>query len=152
VHRAGVSRKTFYEQFGGLQECFLAGYEACMDVLRAELLAVLEPGAPLERTLRRVLESYLGLLAREPALARTYLVEAYAAGAPAIERRQRTLTEFGGLLADLHGRALPDEAYEIVVGGVIATATARVAAGRAAELPGLAEALFDHLRRALDLA
>jgi AcrR family transcriptional regulator len=33
IERAGVSRKTFYEQFENKQECFLTAYDAGVDLM-----------------------------------------------------------------------------------------------------------------------
>lgn len=159
VGRARVSRKTFYEHFDGLLACFLAAYDLCLEHLRVAMLDALDPELGVDDQLRRVLETYLGLLASEPELARTYLVESYAAGAQTAERRQRTLTEFAGLFAALHARmreeqgtqepVLDETGYEIVIGSVIAAATMRVVTGRTASLPELAEPLHAHVLRAL---
>ena len=46
IERAGVSRKTFYEQFSNKEDCFLAAYDAGVDGLLAaidEALATLAP-------------------------------------------------------------------------------------------------------------
>lgn len=159
VSRARVSRKTFYEQFDGLLDCFLAAYDECLEHLRAQLLAAVDDSLAVRDQLRRALEAYLTGLAGHPELARTYLVEAYAAGADAVSRRQRTLTEFAGLLRAMHarllaederpGQQLDDVGYEIVIGGVIAAATWRVATGRTSTLPELVDPLHEHLLRAL---
>lgn len=159
VARARVSRKTFYEHFDGLLDCFLAAYDACLDHLRAALVATLDPELTVAEQLRGVIAAYLRLLVDEPELARTYLVEAYAAGDEAIRRRQRTLAEFARLFAAMHermraeggvsGPALDQLGYEMIVGSVIATVTARVATGRTATLPHLAAPLHAHVLRGL---
>src|SRR6516164_10070200 len=46
VERAGVSRKTFYEQFANKEECFLAAYDDGVDRLLAAIDAALATLAP----------------------------------------------------------------------------------------------------------
>src|SRR5947199_4670753 len=86
LRRAGVSRETFYEQFANKEECFLAAYDASattlLNAMAAERVSEPPPRSLGER-LERALARYLQALAREPALARTFLVEVYAAGSAA---------------------------------------------------------------------
>lgn len=87
IKGAGVSRETFYEQFPSKLECFLAAFDAAAELLFVELAGVLEvEGAPLER-FEAAFTRYLDALADQPAFARVFLVEVYAAGAVAIDRR-----------------------------------------------------------------
>ncbi|MGB8875435.1 MAG: helix-turn-helix domain-containing protein, partial [Solirubrobacteraceae bacterium] len=60
IERAGVSRKTFYEQFANKEECFLAAYDAGVDGLLAAIDEALDALAPdwLAGS-RRAVEVYL---------------------------------------------------------------------------------------------
>src|SRR3954471_9945682 len=80
IARAGVSRKTFYEHFDDKEECFLAAWEAGVEILFAAIAHSQEgaPG-PVER-MRASLRAYLETLASEPAFARSFLIEVVAAG------------------------------------------------------------------------
>ncbi|HEY3021192.1 MAG TPA: TetR/AcrR family transcriptional regulator [Solirubrobacteraceae bacterium] len=158
VARARVSRKTFYEHFDSMEACFLATFDECVAVVRAALEQPLDPSLPVAEQGRRMIESYLGLLAAEPRIAKTNLVEVYAVGPRAAERRRAALAGFAELLKLLHarlreegrgGRELGDLDYELIVGGVSAAVTIRVATGDAASLPALAPALTDYVLRAL---
>lgn len=87
IKGAGVSRETFYEQFPSKLECFLAAFDTAADLLMAELDGLLDlDGPPLER-FEAAFARYLDALADHPAFARVFLVEVYAAGADAIDRR-----------------------------------------------------------------
>jgi AcrR family transcriptional regulator len=158
VSRARVSRKTFYEHFASLEDCFLATFDECVMVVRAALEKPLDPALPVAEQGRRMLESYLAMLAAEPKVAKTNLVEVYAAGQRAARLRRTALEGFADLLKLLHarlgaeGRAtreLTDLDYELIVGGISAAVTVRVATGDTAELPALAPALTEYVLRAL---
>src|SRR3954462_11667560 len=111
VAGAGVSRKTFYEHFRDKEECFLAAFDAGVDALLAAIVAA-EPTRPgwLE-TLRARVRAYLVTLAARPEFARTFMIEVFAAGPRAIERRAQVHERFAHLIPALSaqgGRASPE--------------------------------------------
>ena len=152
IARAGVSRVTFYEQFEGTEDAFLAALDAGADMLvRILSAAIADPAEdPLER-LDHVLEVYLTTLAAAPEFAKTFLIDAYGAGAAATARR----IELQRLFVELIARVLelspenPDDAFacEALVAAVSSLATSRIGTGRAAELPELREPLIGLARR-----
>ena len=145
ITRAGVSRRTFYEHFRDKQDCFLAAYDATIDALEgavSEELAAAASLAPAEQ-LDRLLRTYLELLASEPRLAKTYLVEVYAAGPEAMARRRAVLERFSALLGGL--RPVDPFTLEALVSAVSMLVTTRVASGRADTLPELREPLLRFL-------
>ena len=91
LKRARVSRETFYEQHDSKLDCFLRTFDAAAAVLEASIAQAVGPtaaGAADRATLlHRAVGSYLDVLEAEPAFARLFLVESYAAGPAAIERR-----------------------------------------------------------------
>jgi AcrR family transcriptional regulator len=150
VAGAGVSRKTFYEHFRDKEECFLAAFDAGVELLLGAILGA-EPDRPgwLALTRARV-RAYLETLAAEPAFARTFMIEVFAAGPRALERRGEVLERFEQLLAELYEETrrefadLPDVApvmFTAAVGAVNEVVTKHVRAGRVAELPQLEGAL-----------
>ena len=46
LRAAGVSRETFYEQFTSKEDCFMAAYDAAVEVLLAAIPAAAAPTAP----------------------------------------------------------------------------------------------------------
>lgn len=83
---ARVSRRVFYANFAGKEECFLAAFEVVATHLR-ELAA--EAAAPLPDWPRQAIaatRAVLAFLAAEPDLARLCLVESQSAG-PAVAAR-----------------------------------------------------------------
>lgn len=159
--RAGVSRRTFYEQFAGKQDCFLATFDDCVAVVRAAVVAALDvdAAAPLRDQVRRMIAAYLDVLAGEPEVAKANLVEVYAAGPEAARRRRASMEGFTTLLKDAHARMreaglatrrASDLEYEHTVGAISTAVTIRVATGDIASLPALADELTDFVVRALE--
>jgi len=140
---AGVSRESFYEQFANKEECFLAAYDAAAGILLGAMGEGLGDAADASLTsaqrLSRVLRPYLAALASEPAVARTFLVEVYAAGPAALERRVAVQQRFVEALADVAGARTSQERFacEALVAAVSALVTQRVCAGRFDELEAL---------------
>jgi AcrR family transcriptional regulator len=104
IDRAGVSRRTFYEHYANKEECFLAAYDAgvagMLDAIaEAEEAAGAQDGGLL-LSARAGAETYLQLLADNPAFARTFLIEVLAAGPAALARRDAVHERFAQRLAD----------------------------------------------------
>ncbi|HWM10673.1 MAG TPA: helix-turn-helix domain-containing protein [Solirubrobacteraceae bacterium] len=144
VWRAGVSRKTFYELFGGKDECFDAAYGLWIERLLATTFDAFDSQAEWVSRLRAALTALLGALAREPDGARLCFCEAVAAGGATQERRERAARELARLF-DAPGT--PDGPLgETLRAGRVSelgeTLRRELAAGRAAELPALAPELM----------
>ena len=148
LKRARVSRETFYEHFQNKEHCFNAAYDGAAAILAAEIGAGLD-ASPSDRDvaerLQDLLHRYLATLSSEPALARTFLVEVYAAGPAALERRVEVQSRFVELVTSIAGAS--DErqrfACEAVVAAVSALVTQRVCAGQTDTLTQLEEPLAD---------
>ena len=128
VERAGVSRRTFYEQFADREACFLAAYDAGLAAVLARIGAAAADGPdPGWRDRARAgVEAFLGLLASEPAFARALQVEILTAGPAALDRRAGMLVMFSGIWRNVHERAraeepslpeLPDELFTVLTAG-----------------------------------
>jgi AcrR family transcriptional regulator len=89
IARAKVSPRTFYGQFGGLEECFVAVLDEGAD----RVIGLFREAFERERTwrdgLRSALASLLVMLDSEPVLARVWLVESLAASPVVLEHRER---------------------------------------------------------------
>jgi len=86
---AGVSRRTFYEFFPKLEDCYLAAYEDGMRHLFhviGEAVAQLPKGDWRERT-RTAIRAYLNELVAQPDAAWAYTIEVLGAGRPALQAR-----------------------------------------------------------------
>lgn len=108
IDRAGVSRPTFYEHFSNKEDCFLAAFDSSAERLRKKLAAAARKGGPVWRDrVRCALEVLLRFAAREPATARTMIVEARAASAAAVKRRVELMDEFAACLQEEAHELLP---------------------------------------------
>jgi AcrR family transcriptional regulator len=145
LRRARVSRETFYEQFGNKEDCFLAAYDAAATVVATAMADALGPAEPVrvEARLERLLKRYLATLAAEPAIARAFLVEVYAAGPAALARRVEVQQRFVELVAGIVGARDESQRFacEAIVAAVSGLVTQRICAGRVAELEELGEPL-----------
>lgn len=144
IRSAGVSRATFYQQFGDKEDCFVAAYTMITDSMLqhvAEGVAGTESDDWVERV-RGGIERLLEYLADNPLSVRTGIVEAFGAGARARDRYQRAVSSFfpfldaGRELADQPDR-VPGEVSRLIVGGVSSLLFAEASEGRAAGLPDL---------------
>jgi AcrR family transcriptional regulator len=97
VWRAGVSRKTFYELFGGKEDCFTFTYGVWIDRLLATTFRAFETQVDWVDRLRAGLTALLSALAREPDVARLCFSEAIAVGGDAQRRRERAAEEIARL-------------------------------------------------------
>src|SRR5689334_3687676 len=119
VSGAGVSRKTFYEHFRDKEDCFLAAFDSGVDALLGAIAAAEPEEATRMSLVRARVRAYLVTLAAQPAFARTFLLEVFAAGPRALERRERVLARFEEFLRGLHveaRREFPDlpEVHDVV--------------------------------------
>jgi AcrR family transcriptional regulator len=157
IGRAGVSRKTFYEHFRDKEDCFLAAYDAGVELLVDALRGAGDEEPDLLAGARARTRAYLETLASEPAFARTFLIEVAAAGPAALARREAVHDRFAALLREQLEAARerlpelpvpPDEVYLAAVGATDAVVSRLVARGRVSELAQLEDAVL-HIQLSL---
>jgi AcrR family transcriptional regulator len=144
VRRARVSSRSFYEHFGDKDECFLATYDAIALRSARRVAAAHEGERDWSRRLVLALGAWTSGIAREPKMARLALVEAFEGGPAGLERMRRAEEMFEAMIAQSFARApdpvvVPPLIVKGIVTGVHRVARARLLAGGADELPGLAE-------------
>lgn len=142
VREAGVSRRTFYEQFKNKDHAFLAAYDEASGRLLTAVRIAFEGETTMEGRASAGFKAFLELLAASPAFAKMCIVEVLAAGPDAIARRARTMEEFTSFFEDSARMVLGKDApspliAETIVGGVYETVYRRIARGETAELPKL---------------
>jgi len=153
IERAGVSRKTFYEQFTNKDDCFLAAYDASVDDLLATIDDALEPLAPDWLAAHHAaVNAYLEALAASPGFARAFLIEVLGAGPEALNRRAAVQDRFAAQLRNVHRRAradipeipeVPTHTFRAAVGAVNELVTAEVLEHGEDTLPELVDAILD---------
>lgn len=150
--RAGVSRKSFYEQFANKEECFLAAYDLGVDrVLAAIDDAIAGEADPATAAIAGV-HGYLGALVEHPDFARTFLIEALGAGPAAFERRAVVHERFAAQFRRIYAGArravpglpdLPPLRFRACVGAVDELVVEHVRLHGTEGLQALAEPLID---------
>lgn len=140
IERAGVSRETFYQQFDSKQDCFVAALEETIGRLATQLAAVLDraTGSPHERY-AALLRSYLDTVQAQPATARLFLIETYAAGPQAMRRRLELQRQFVDAVAGIFGARTAQGRFraEALVATTISAVTARFVADDVSGLSSL---------------
>ena len=142
IREAKVSRRVFYANFDGKEECFLAAFEVVVDHIRDLAAEAVEPIAGWPQQAIAATRAVLAFLASEPDLARLCLVESNGAG-PAVAARFREAVHEVAPFLELgraerpRGRELPDTTEESVIGALVSLASRQVAAGEAEQLEDL---------------
>lgn len=106
AQRAGVSRGTFYALFADRDECLAAVWADLREALAEDLARLEAQSLPWRERMRAGLAAILGLLDREPALARVCIVECARGGPVLIEARERAVAQLAHALDA--GRLDPD--------------------------------------------
>ena len=157
VSRAGVSRKTFYEHFRDKEECFLAAYDEGVAILMDQIRVAGEGATSFHELMRARVRAYLSLLVEEPAFARAYLIEVFAAGSAALERRRAVHARLAAFGRELNRSArhefpempeVPDEVFVAAFGAINELLSTYVSEGRAADLLELQEPI-EYMQSAL---
>jgi AcrR family transcriptional regulator len=123
IAEAQASRSTFYKYFDDKRDAFLAAYELALERILAAARAGCARGGPWPDSARCGLAAIVDLFCREPALARTAVVEFAAAGEEARRRHGAALGRLARLLDE--GRRprqprLPPSTALMTAGGVAA--------------------------------
>jgi AcrR family transcriptional regulator len=143
--RAGVSRRTFYEQFSGKEDAFLQLYEQLTTELIARVTAAGDDREADGDWPRRCLNALLAYVAGEPLFARLCIVDVLGAGTAAIAARDTCLRRFTALVERLavaeDDRPLAPLTAEGLIGAIYDVIYNRVAQDQAADLPELLDDL-----------
>jgi AcrR family transcriptional regulator len=147
VRRAGVARKTLYDNFDGKEDLFLAALES----FRQDLIVAVESACSgvedeiWQKRIEAALAAFLATVAERPQAARMAMIEALSATPTAAARYDQALHEFVELLRRSlpAGIPRPDTLEETLVGGVAWVVNQQIRRGRAAQamelLPELSE-------------
>lgn len=150
---AGVSRSTFYELFSSKDDCFMSAVELAVGMVLGSSMApgpvdAAAPADPVDR-FAAGLHAYLGAIADNPALARVFLVEVYAAGPEAARRRAGVVEAYAeGIAAVLRAEGDEDRfAVRALVASIMMLVTLRIVEGDAEGVRALHAPLVAYARR-----
>jgi AcrR family transcriptional regulator len=133
---AGVSRRSFYEQFVNKQDCLLATFDLLVQDALARIQAAYESTAGgLPERLDAALATTVDTIAQSPGAARLVLVETHSAGEEGARRLRRASAACEDMLAgsfeaSRQAGALPRPVVRAIAGGLHGAACARLGAGR----------------------
>ncbi|HEX5309497.1 MAG TPA: TetR/AcrR family transcriptional regulator [Solirubrobacteraceae bacterium] len=143
---AGVSTRTFYEQFSGKEDCFIRTYDVVVRSLTKKIISAQRAGQDWDARARLAIAAFAHSVASEPKAAQLALVETFTAGPASRQRSEHSSQLFERMVTVCSQHTsepleLPPLVIKAVVAGLARVARARLLQGRAAELPQLVEEL-----------
>jgi AcrR family transcriptional regulator len=148
---AGVSKRTFYEQYPNKGACFLATYDSILERATSAMGAA-RRGEPSWRDgVQSAVETLAQAIAQQPKATWLVLVGVYGAGAPALARHAAAREALGrglgyGFDAEASGASLPPAVALGMVYGLERVVRRRLLDGAEQELPELADELARWMR------
>lgn len=121
VRRAGVARKTLYDNFDGKEDLFLAAFDLYFAEAKREVEEACDStGGAWQQRIESGLARFLVCVAERPAAARMCMIEALSATPAASARYDEAVRQFVELLKRNAptGGDLPETIEESLVGGV----------------------------------
>ncbi len=101
VRYARTSKRTFYGQFAGREECFLELLRTDIEKLGERIGASVDPEAEWHAQIRQAVEAYVGHIESRPAITLSWIRELPSLGAAARPVQRRGLQLLSNLLIDL---------------------------------------------------
>jgi AcrR family transcriptional regulator len=139
LSRSGVSLEQFEAEFGDLESCFVAAYEAEADVLCQGMLDAAARAGDWRSGTRAALEMLLRFVSERPAVARALIRDVHVVGGGALAKHEEVLTRLTAAVA--RGAGLPEEQLawtsSFIVGAVEGVLSSRLARGETKELTAL---------------
>jgi len=145
---SGVSRNTFYKQFDNKLDCFLATMDAVVLCGGSSVVATyLNHPGPWDARLADGLDALIATIVAQPAAARLFYVESYAAGPRAVAK----VDEFGDRIFQIARRSLDEspeyagmqsELLRAILRGIRRVVQSRLRNGREAELVAIGPQLM----------
>ncbi len=133
VGRSGVSRRTFYELFVDVRDCFLAAFDEALARASVHVLQAYDPRADWQERVRAGLVALLEFVDREPDTGRLLVVDSLGVGAETLERRRQVVARLNAVVDEGCALCKPDReppslVAEGVVGGVLSVIHTRLLA------------------------
>lgn len=147
---AGVSRRTFYEQFENRETCFLRTYELIVGRAFARMSAAWRDQPQPALRLRSGVRALAEEVVEHPKAARLAALEVLDAGPVAAARAQRTslIAErmlLAGLEQEGDATGLTPAAASAIVGGITCIIRRRLLEGGLERLPEMSEELLERM-------
>jgi AcrR family transcriptional regulator len=145
VKRAGVARKTLYDNFDGKEEVFLAALDSAVEEMTGAVEQACAGAGEWDQRAEAGLRALLGYVAEHPDAARVCIVEAVSATPAASARYEEAMQSFVELLRR-NGPAetgLPETIEETLVGGVAWILHQQIRRGATEQAPELLPDLLD---------
>lgn len=101
VRHARTSKRTFYDQFTGKEQCFLELLRADTENLAETIRAAVDPDADWRHQIRQSVEAYVGYIEYRPAVTLSWIRELPSLGAAARPVQRHGLHLLTNLLVDL---------------------------------------------------
>lgn len=101
VRHARTSKRTFYDQFAGKDECFLELLGTDIERLGECIAAAVDPEADWHQQIRQAVEAYVSYIESRPAITLSWIRELPSLGAAARPVQRRGLQLLSSLLIDL---------------------------------------------------
>jgi AcrR family transcriptional regulator len=143
LKRAQMSATTFYANFHGKDDAMLAAIDSACSQILAVVLPSYRRARDWPSGVRAGYGALCNFLASRPALAQLIVVEIYAAGSTAVERRSQTLQPLEQLIGEGFERdpEVPTLATEAIAGAIFTVTYRRLRDSGPASLPTLAPLL-----------
>lgn len=139
---AGVTTRTFYKYFDSVEDCYLAAFDAAVELLGARLAEAYGSAPEWPLKVRAALAAALEFFSASPALARLCLSEPFVAGPRIARRYQEQIERLVPFLRE--GRHLssevdsfPETTERGLIGSIASQIARKVSAGEAEGLPEL---------------
>jgi AcrR family transcriptional regulator len=148
VRRAGVARKTLYDNFDGKEEVFLGAFDSAVDEIAGQIEEACKAAAgEWVDGVTAGLRAFLDYVAEKPAIARMCLVEAMSATPASATRYDAALERLIGLMRERApaDSGLPETTEETLVGGVAWILHQRIRRGESEQALDLMPELLDFL-------
>lgn len=117
VREAGVSKRTFYENFDSKDACFLALYRSASHAALQALRSSLAPDKPWQAQVEHALSTYFAHLAAGPALVRTLFVEIHQLGPAGMQVRREVMQHLADFMLETVNAPLAEPSGGSVIDG-----------------------------------
>jgi AcrR family transcriptional regulator len=145
---SGVSRSSFYDLFRDKEDCFLATFDALLELGMAIVQTEMNGEGTLEERARRGMRKMLESVVLQPAAADLCFNHPYDLGPRGHEALEKAMTRFGEIigpaLAELTEREpLPPQMVRALLGGAQLIIQVHLRRGEERDLPDLTDHMMD---------